>query len=142
MMGSESSGQHEGESAVDGFSPRKQRLSGKVVPVVVPVAVTGLQLSRGFPLCHSLSDGFFVNAVLFLGIAVLRLAGNSGCFDLAGYGLLHTFRLHYPGAGEDEDFHAYRDRKRSHPSPVAGSFLVAVSSLGLAVVMLVLASLG
>ena len=104
------------------------------------IAIVGfvalLQSRRGYPLWHALSDGFFTNAVLFLTLAVLRLAANAGCFDVAGYGIRHVFVSHYPKAGEDEDFLAYRQRKRRTPPPVKPLFVLSVISFALAAVML------
>lgn len=123
-------------------SERRRPQSGHTVrrflffSIIIVCFVALLQSRRGYPLWHALSDGFFVNAVLFLTLAVLRLAANAGCFDVASYGIRHVFVSHYPKAGEDEDFFTYQQRKRRTPSPVKLLFILSGISFAVAASML------
>lgn len=120
---------------------RKMREKGRslirsiAIGAIVSVLAFGISAGRGNAIVHSLCDGFFVAAVLLLGVGILRAIRNTGAFDVAGYGI-HS-ALSAFGKNSPEDFMEYRRRKAGKRKG-AGSLLVA----GTAYLVLSFAMLG
>ena len=93
---------------------------------------------------HRLCNGFFVPAVILLGVGGLKLARNKGTFDMMAYGLKTVFHTHLPamsiGEARDtpEDFVEYSRRKAEKRKSPAGLLLSGLVYLVLAVAMLIL----
>ena len=97
-----------------------------------------LSAGRGYPLLHSLCDGFFVAAVLLLGVGGLRALRNRGAFDVAGYGISSAVRVTFPflGNGEREDIMEYRRRKAEKRRSAGGLLLAGAVYLVLSLITL------
>lgn len=118
---------------------RKAFLKDLLVGVAVAALVFGLGLSREYSLMRCICDGFFVAAVLQLGVGLIVLARNKGSFDAVGFGLRSVLQTHFPsfGNGEKEDIMAYRERKAlarrpATPLILSGSVYLALSLIFLA----------
>ncbi len=118
---------------------RKAFLKDLLIGAVVATLVFGLGLYREYGLMRCLCDGFFVPAVLELGVGIIVLARNKGSFDAAGFGLRSFIQTHFPsfGNGEKEDIMAYRERKSQSRKPstaliLSGSVYLALSLIFLA----------
>lgn len=110
-------------------------LKSVAVSMVIAVAVFALGMYRSFGLWRCVCDGFFVSAVLTLGIGVLKEVRNRGSFDVAEYGLHYIVGITIPALKWDkEDLITYRDRKAQERTS-------AVSLLAAGAVMLALAFL-
>ena len=113
---------------------------------VIGVVAVVLELELGYPLIHLLSDGFFVAAVMLLGIGGITAARNSGCFDLMGYSMKTLFGLMTPGSrlgdpSERETFVDYKEKKaekRRSPAPMllAGAIYLILAGIMLAIYFL------
>ncbi len=105
---------------------------------LVAAAVYRLSAGRGYPLLHSLCDGFFVAAVLLLGVGGLRALRNRGAFDVAGYGISSAVRVTFPflGNGEREDIMEYRRRKAEKRRSAGGLLLAGAVYLVLSLITL------
>lgn len=89
---------------------------------VLAAAVCALNVGRGYGWSRSVCDGFFVAAVMLLGVGSIRAVGNRGAFDVAGYGLHMAVELALPvlRREEKEDIHQYRKRKEAKRKSPAG----------------------
>jgi hypothetical protein len=108
---------------------------------VIGVVAVVLELELGYPLIHLLSDGFFVAAVMLLGIGGITAARNAGCFDLMGYSMKTLFGLMTPGSrlgdpSERETFVDYKEKKAEKRRSPAPMLLAGVIYLILAGIML------
>ena len=113
---------------------------------VIGVVAVVLELELGYPLIHLLSDGFFVAAVMLLGIGGITAARNAGCFDLMGYSMKTLFGMMTPGSrlgdpNERETFLDYREKKaekRRSPTPMllAGVIYLILAGIMLAIYFL------
>ena len=117
---------------------------GIALMIAIPVAV-----SQGFALdgaaylnCRWLSDGFFVSAVIFVGLGGLFWVSTTGFFDIFSYAFKSLFVLFSPLKKAKEFPHYYdykceKDAKRegkpiSHTVLVVGLICLAVSLICLA----------
>lgn len=115
------------------------------VGAVLAAAVCALNVSRDYGWSRSLCDGFFVAAVMLLGVGSIKAVNNRGAFDVAGYGLRMAVELALPALRreEKEDIHQYRKRKeaeRKSPAALllAGAVYLVLSLAALAVYELAL----
>ena len=88
----------------------------------VTALVYWLNTGRGYPLFHSLCNGFFVAAVMLLGVGGLKFIRNKGAFDVAGFGFSSVVRITFPflGDNKEEDIHEYRERKAQERKGAGG----------------------
>ena len=107
---------------------------------VITAAVFALNLSREFGVLRSLCDGFFVAAVLLLGVGGIRAARNKGTFDVAGFGLRQVVDMTIPALRreEKEDMQQYRERKAKERKSSVGLLLAGGVYLALSVIALVI----
>ena len=125
---------------------KKPVLTNFVIGILIAVAVVAIEWQYGYPLIHLLSDGFFVAAVLLIGIGGIAAASNAGCFDMMGYSMRSLLGVVIPASRmgdprEQESFLEYKERKsekRKSPLPllIAGGIHMV-----LAVIMLIIYSL-
>lgn len=83
---------------------------------VIAAAVFALNMSREYGAARSVCDGFFVAAVLLLGIGGIRGVRNKGAFDVTGYGIKTALETALPilrHDGKKETMDEYRQRKAS-----------------------------
>lgn len=118
---------------------RKAFLTSLAAGAVLAAAVYALNVSRDYGWSRSVCDGFFVAAVMLLGIGLIRAINNRGAFDVAGYGLRMAVELVLPvlKREEKEDIHQYRERKEAERKSPAGLLLA-----GAVYLVLSLAALG
>ena len=131
-----------------GFN-KKTLISLAVQLVIALVIAIPVALGQGFSLqgeaalnCRWLSDGFFVSAVIFIGMGGLFWVSTTGFFDIFSYGFKSLFVLFSPLKKAREFPHYYeykceKDAKRegkpiSHTVLVAGLICLAVSLVCLA----------
>lgn len=97
-----------------------------MIGAMVTVPVYFLSAGRGYPVLHCLCDGFFVAAVLLLGVGGIRAIRNRGAFDVAGFGLKLAVRITFPflQGDSEEDILEYR-RKKNEKRKGAGGLLAA-----------------
>lgn len=120
---------------------KKNLLVNLAVGAALSVLVFALGMARAYGLWRSLSDAFFVAAVMLLGVGGIRAVAGRGAFDVLGYGLKYTVGLVFPSVwGDDgkQDLLQYRDKKAaSRKSPkgqlLAGGVYLALAALALAV---------
>ena len=115
------------------------------VGAVIAGAVMILGLSRGHSVLRILCDGCFVAAVMLLGSGGLKFARNQGAFDMMAYGVKTAFHLHYPFSKmnspldeREEDFVAYKERKRAQRKSSAEILWAGLVYLVASVVFLVI----
>ena len=101
-------------------------------------AVCALNVSRDYGWSRSVCDGFFVAAVMLLGMGTIRAVYNRGAFDVAGYGLHMAIELVLPvlRREEKEDIHQYRERKAAERKSPAGLLLAGTVYLVLSLAVL------
>lgn len=118
---------------------RRGVLTCMAVGAVLAAAVCALNVGRGYGWSRSVCDGFFVAAVMLLGMGSIRAVGNRGAFDVAGYGLRTAVELALPvlKREEKEDIRQYRERKEAQRKSPAGLLLA-----GTVYLVLSLAALG
>lgn len=88
---------------------------------IMSAAVFFLNRGRGYPPVQCLCDGFFVAAVLLLGIGGIRAAANQGTFDVMGFGLRTAINTALPVLHwEKETMEQYRARKTQERKTPAG----------------------
>lgn len=111
---------------------------------VIAVAVAALGWTRGHSMLRMLCDGFFVAAVVLLGMGGLKFARNQGAFDMMTYSLKTVFHLHYPFSKmnspleeREEDFVDYKERKRAKRKSSAEMLWAGLLYLILAAIFLV-----
>ncbi len=104
---------------------RKDLLNSLAVGALIAAGVCALNVSRNYGWSRSVCDGFFVAAVMLLGVGTIRTINNRGAFDVAGYGLRMAIELALPMLkhGEKEDIHQYRERKAAERKSSAGLLL-------------------
>ena len=110
------------------------------VGAATAAAVFSLNMSREYGALRSLCDGFFVAAVLLLGIGCIKAVRNRGAFDVAGFGLRYVVNISIPALrrDEDEDMQQYRERKAMERKSsvgllMAGGVYLALSLIALAI---------
>jgi len=111
----------------------------------IAIAVIVLNLIRyDYAVTHLLCDGFFVAAVVLLGMGGLKYTRNQGMFDMLSYSLSTTFTLHYPFTKmnspleeRQESFLDYKERKRTKRKPAADLLWSGLVYLVLALLLLV-----
>ena len=110
------------------------------IGAAVAAAVFALNMSREYGVLRCVCDGFFVAAVLLLGIGGIKAVRNSGSFDVAGFGLRHVVDITVPALrrGEQEDMQQYRERKALERKSSVGLLLAGVVYLVLSVIALVI----
>ena len=118
----------------------KEFLSHLILGAVITVSVYFLSAGRGYPVLHSLCDGFFVAAVLLLGVGGLRAIRNKGAFDVAGYGLSSAVLTAFPflRGDKDEDIIEYRQRKTEKRKGAWGLLVAGAVYLMLSIIVLFL----
>lgn len=111
---------------------------GVGVPVVV--LVYWLDAGRGYPFLHCLCDGFFVAAVLLLGVGGLRGVRNKGVFDVVGFGISSVAKITFPflKGEQEEDIYDYRQRKAERRKEAGGLLAAGTVYLILSVLVLCL----
>lgn len=116
----------------------KAFLTNLTVGAFVTALVYWLNTGRGYPLLHSLCNGFFVAAVMLLGVGGLKTVRNKGAFDVAGFGFSSVIKIALPflGDNKEEDIHEYRERKAQERKGAggllaAGAVYMALSLLSL-----------
>ena len=84
-----------------------------VFGAVIAGLVFALNMSREYGVLRCVCDGFFVAAVLLLGLGGIRAITNRGAFDVAGYGLKSAVGMVLPmfRPDEKETVQQYRERK-------------------------------
>ena len=109
------------------------------VGAAVAASVFALNLSREYGVLRCICDGFFVAAVLLLGIGGIKAARNKGSFDVAGFGLRHVVDMTIPALrrGEKEDMQQYRERKALERKSSVGLLLAGGVYLVLSVIALI-----
>ena len=118
----------------------KEFLSHLILGAVITVSVYLLSAGRGYPVLHSLCDGFFVAATLLLGIGGLRAIRNKGAFDVAGYGLSSAVHTAFPflRGDQDEDIMGYLQRKAEKRKGAGGLLAAGAVYLALSLIILTL----
>ena len=116
-----------------------------VLGLLIAAVVVSLNWESEFPLTQRLSDGFFVAAVLLLGMGGLKSVRNRGFFDMAAYGIsaaLHTampfLKMNSPLDEREEDFVAYKERKKEERKSAREILWAGAVYLILAAIMLVI----
>lgn len=104
---------------------RRGLLTCLAAGAALAAAVCALNVSRDYGWSRSVCDGFFVAAVMLLGLGIIRAVCNRGAFDVAGYGLHMAIELVLPALRreEKEDIHQYRERKAAERKSPAGLIL-------------------
>ena len=99
-----------------------------------------LNTGRGYPLLHSLCNGFFVAAVMLLGMGGLKAVRNKGAFDVAGFGFSSVVKIALPflGDNKEEDIHEYRERKAQKRKGAGGLLAAGAVYMALSVLALCL----
>ena len=128
----------------------KKTLISMAVQLVIAAGLSVLAASaQGFKLggelwlnCRYLSDGFFISAVLFIGMGVLLWVSTTGFFDIFGYAMKSLLVLFSPLKKPSEHPHYYeykceKEAKRegkpiSHTVLVVGLICLAASLICLA----------
>lgn len=116
----------------------KELLINLAIGVFVVVFVYWLDAGRGYPFLHCLSDGFFVAAVLLLGVGGLRGVRNKGAFDVVGFGVSSVAKTTFPflKGEKEESIYEYRERKAEQRKGAGG--LLAAGAIYLVLSILVL----
>lgn len=128
-----------------------KRKKAIIVDGILGAAVAASVISMNWDLetgiWQKLCDGFFVAAVLLLGIGGIRWVNNTGSFDAMGYSIKTTVQTFLPmlqmgHLGEREDFLSYKERKaeeRKDPSDllIVGAVYLALSLVALALYYIV-----
>lgn len=116
----------------------KSFLGDLALGALVAAAVTWLNVTRGYSFLHCLCDGFFVSAVLLLGLGGLRGVRNKGAFDIAGYGLNTAVRIAFPflHGKEDADVYEYSQRKAEKRKGAGGLLAAGTVYLVLSIIVL------
>ena len=122
---------------------RKTFLISAAAGVVIAAAVVAIEWTRGYPLIHLLADGFFVAAVLLLGVGGIMAARNAGLFDIMGFSMKSLLGVVIPGARladshDNESLLEYKERKaesRKSPAPmlIAGGIHLAIAAVMLVI---------
>lgn len=119
---------------------RKSIVADLTVGMLIAFAVYLLNQDRGHSLPHTLSDCFFVAAVVLLGSGGLRFCTSRGALDMLGYGF-KTIGDFFTKAGRldgpDEDYFAYCQRKAEERKPFAHFLIAGAVYLVLAVIFLI-----
>ena len=128
----------------------KKTLISIAVQLVIGVTLAVLAAcALGFSLqgemwinCRSLSDGFFIGSVLFIGMGVLLWVSTTGFFDIFGYAMKSLLVLFSPLVKPSEHPHYYeykceKEAKRkgkpiTHTVLIVGQILLALSLICLA----------
>lgn len=110
------------------------------VGTVIAAAVFSLNLSREYGVLRSLCDGFFVAAVLLLGIGGIKAIRNKGTFDVSGFGLRHVVDMSIPALRreEKEDMQQYRERKALERKSSVGLLMAGGVYFAMAVIVLII----
>ena len=108
------------------------------IGAAMAAAVFALNLGREYGVLRSLCDGFFVAAVLLLGIGCIKAVRNKGSFDVAGFGLRHVVDMTIPALRreEKEDMQQYRERKALERKSSVGLLLAGGVYLAISVIVL------
>lgn len=119
---------------------RKEFLTHLIMGALITVPAYLLSAGRGYPVLHSLSDGFFVAATLLLGVGGLRGVRNRGGFDVAGYGISTALQTTFPFLWKerDEDIVEYQQRKAERRKGAGGLLAAGAVYLALSVIVLCL----
>lgn len=122
----------------------KKLLISLISGMVIAVVVVALNWSSGYPIIHKLCDGFFVAAVVLLGVGGLKVARNAGNFDMISYGVksalyitLPWLKSNSPLEHKEEDFVSYKERKRGERKPANDLLIAGVVYLVLASMLLI-----
>ena len=114
-----------------------------VVGLLSTAGVAYLDWSRGYGWSHMICDGFFVTAVLLLGMGGLKFARNQGIFDMMTYSISNVFQIHFPFSKMDsplnarqEDFVDYKERKKAERKPAGDMVWAGLVYLVLSIVMI------
>lgn len=118
----------------------KNLIAGLILAAIVILVNLGVEYSW----VHRLCDGFFVAGLLLLCVGGLKFARNAGTFDMMTFGIrsaLHiTFpwmKSHSPLEQREEDFVAYKERKKEKRKPARTLVLTGLLYLGVAAVLFV-----
>ena len=114
-------------------------LLNTAIGVVIAAVVVAIEWQYGYSIPRLLTDGFFVAAVILLGLGGIIFAANGGTFDMMGYSMKSFLGIVIPGTRlgdphDGESFLDYKERKaekRKSPTALlaAGCFHLAVSML-------------
>ena len=117
---------------------RRGLLTCLIAGAVIAAAVCAMNVSRDYGWSRSVCDGFFVAAVILLGLGTIRAVSNRGAFDVTGYGLRMAVELVLPvlRREEKEDIHQYRERKEAKRKSSAGLLLAGAVYFALSLVAL------
>ena len=117
---------------------RRGLLTCLAAGAALAAAVCTLNVSRDYGWSRSMCDGFFVAAVMLLGMGTIKAVYNRGAFDVAGYGLHMAIELVLPALRreEKEDIHQYRERKAAERKSPAGLILAGAVYLVLSLAAL------
>lgn len=108
-------------------------LKSLAVAMVIAVAVFALNMSRSYGFWRCVCDGFFVSAVMMLGVGVIKDVRNRGAFDVAEYGIRHVVSISIPALNwEKEDLVEFRDRKTQERKGAVGLLTAGAVMLALA----------
>lgn len=123
---------------------RKEFLTYLILGALITVPAYLLSAGRGYPVLHSLCDGFFVAATILLGVGGLRGVRNRGAFDVAGYGISSVLHTTFPSLwkDKDEDIVGYRQRKAESRKGARGLLAAGAVYLALSVIVLCLYYMG
>ena len=116
---------------------KKDFLFNLIAGAVVAVLVFALGMSRGYEITRCVCDGFFVAAVMLIGIGGLKGVRNKGVFDVTGYGIKSAIDaipiFHH---SEKEDIEQYRQRKAKERRGASGMLLAGAVYLILSIAAL------
>ena len=127
---------------------KKRLIADLIVGVILGILVIAVNWSREMELSRRLCDGFFVPAVVLLGLGGIKFVRNEGAFDVAGYGLINTVYTMLPMLRpeqyrhRDETMEEYRQRKEEKRRSAAPELRAGLVFLVLSVIMLVIYLIG
>lgn len=119
---------------------RKSIVADLTVGMMIAFGVYLLNQDQGHSLTHTLSDCFFVAAVVLLGSGGLRFCTSRGALDMLGYGF-KTVGEFFTKAGRldgpDEDYFTYCQRKAEERKPFTHFLIAGLIYLGLSAIFLI-----
>ncbi len=123
---------------------RKAVIVNLILGACIAAGIVSLKWAAQGSIWHKLCDGFFVAAVVMLGVGGIRWVNNKGSFDAMGYGMKTTLQTFLPMlqvgrlADREEDFLAYKERKAQSRKDASDLLIAGAVYLALAVATLVL----
>lgn len=117
---------------------KEDLITNLVIGGCIAAAVLALGLGRGYDVLRCFCDGFFVSAVMLIGIGGIKEIRNKGTFDVVGYGMKRFIEVAIPmlNKGDKESMYDYRERKAKERKGAFGMLIAGTVYLVLALVFL------